>query len=150
MSSLAITRFRAVLLLFCAAGCGGGGHGPELGAVDGVVHLDGKPLPGALIVFVPENGSPSRGFTDEEGRYTLAYSRDHEGAEVGKHTVRISTGQPADEDEDGNPTPAVPEKVPVEYNQQSTLTADVKPGSNEIDFKDLKSGGQIVQPESQE
>ena len=129
-------------------GCGGD-DGPEMGDVTGLVTLDGQPLPKASVRFVPENASPSIGITDDEGRYELQYSSSRNGAIVGMHTVRISTHRNAGEDDDGNRTPAVPEKVPAEYNtgaaENPDMKREVKPDANEINFE-LKSGGQIVQP----
>lgn len=131
-------------------GCGGGGDGPELGDVSGVVRLDGQPLPDATVRFVPESGSPSVAVTDAEGRYELAYSSSKTGATVGQHTVQISTYRSAGEDESGVEMPAVPEKVAAEYNVNAAgnpeMKKEVKPGGNEINF-DLKSGGEIANRE---
>ena len=68
--------------------------------VSGQVLLDGKPVSGARVVFMPratgeshEAGPYSNGETDDEGRFQLesveAKSRD--GAVVGPHRVIIST-----------------------------------------------------------
>ena len=77
--------------------------------------------------------------TDAAGRYELQYTRDLKGAKVGQHTVRISRfelalGEPK-KDEAEKPKP-----LPAKYNIQSTLTREVKSGSNTFDFK-LESGG---------
>jgi hypothetical protein len=127
------TRASALLLVFFA-GCGGASDAPETGGVSGHVTLDGKPLPGAMIVFQPEGGRPSNGRTDDEGYYELTYSRSQSGAMVGKHTVRITTYVEADDEGNG----AVEEKVPAKYNAKSELTKDVAAGDQDIDF-DLKS-----------
>ena len=146
-------RFLAgCLLCFALLLCGcGGDDGPEMGDVTGLVTLDGQPLPKASVRFVPENASPSIGITDDQGRYELQYSSSRDGAIVGMHTVSISTHRNAGEDDDGNRTPAVPEKVAVEYNAKAAENPDmkreVKPGSNDINFE-LKSGGRIIQPKS--
>lgn len=103
---------------------------PELGRVYGTVTLDGKPLVRAEVAFEPKTEDPatnvatSRGLTDEEGYYTLWYVRGVKGAAVGRHKVEIRLA-----DENGR------ERLPVEYNIHSLLTADVKPGSNEIPFE---------------
>lgn len=149
MSLMRIDRARFGLLLsslvVClTVGCGGP-SGPELTSVSGTVRLDGAPLPGADILFIPENGSPSSGATDENGQYYLRYSVSRDGAMLGKHRVRISTYRAAHLDAEGNRVPGSPEKLPPEYNRDSTLTKEVKPGRNTLDF-DLKSGGQVVQP----
>lgn len=122
-------------------GCGGK-KGPELATVYGKVNLAGKPLPKAQVQFVPEQGRPSVGMTDDAGKYELQYTDNENGAMVGKHTVRISTYQAADED---TGTAAVPESVPAIYNVNSQLTKEVKAGKNEIDF-DLEANSPVIQP----
>ncbi|MGH7200536.1 MAG: hypothetical protein ACREJB_08020, partial [Planctomycetaceae bacterium] len=96
-----------------------------------------------------ETGRPSTGTTDEDGHYELGYSLDAEGAMIGKHVVRITTGRPADEDEDGNPTAAVREKVPVEYNRDAAenpeMNVEVTADGHTFDFA-LKSGGEVLPP----
>jgi hypothetical protein len=111
------------------AGCGR--SGPGLAGVTGVVTLNGKPLPGALVEFQPPGGSPSEGITNREGAYRLKFSHGKHGAMIGTHTVRINTDR-GDEDESGEAI--VEEVVPARYNRQSELTAEVKPGNNAIDF----------------
>jgi hypothetical protein len=138
------------VLLVCAvaaAGCGGGaGDRPELVDVEGVVTLDGTPLPEASVVFIPENGPPSYGLTDENGEYSLSHSDDADGAMIGKHKVRIFTFREAEEDEEGNRTERVPERVPEKYNTRTELTAEIGPDSDEPVNFDLKSDGKVVQP----
>ncbi len=131
-----LSSFAAWCLAMAAAvslvGCGGGSDLPELGKVHGVVTLDGEPLSGAQVQFVPESGRPSSGITDENGRYELQYTADHSGAIVGTHTVKINTAV------DGRDDPST-EQMPARYNSESELTEKVEPGSNEINF-DLSSG----------
>lgn len=140
----------ASLTLAVLSGCSGGTDGPELAGVGGYVHLDGQPLPGASVIFTPENGSPSYGTTDENGYYTLSYSINQDGAMIGKHKVQISTHRSEDEDAEGNTISAAPETLPAKHNRETTLTAEVKSGSNTIDFKDLKAEGEVVQPSEEE
>ncbi|MEZ6075819.1 MAG: hypothetical protein R3C56_09125 [Pirellulaceae bacterium] len=55
------------------------------------------------------------------------------------HGVRIYTHEDASSrHEDRGATPAVKEIVPAKYHRNSTLTAQVESGSNDIDF-DLES-----------
>lgn len=136
------SRLIPVLGLFLVTGCGGGpSDQPDIGRVTGTVKMDGAPLPNANVQFQPEKGRPSFGKTDDSGVYELTYSASTKGAKIGKHKVTITT---AGETEDGT---AIPEKVPDTYNSQTTLSAEVKSGSNEINFEDLDSSkGTIVQP----
>jgi hypothetical protein len=106
--------------------------------VTGKITVGGQPLANALVTFTPAEGSPSFARTDAEGKYNLIWSsqrgRSIEGAQIGDHTVTITTFQP------GNPTakpaqPEVPEKVPYKYREESgVLKATVKAGANVIDF----------------
>jgi hypothetical protein len=130
--------------LTALVGCGGESN---IGEVGGTVTLDGNPLPDALVTFSPKSGagSPSAGRTDTSGNYSLSYTRDISGAELGEHIVRITTYQAGDPDAEP-PTASVPEKVPLKYNHKSELTREVKPGTNDIDLE-LKSDGPVIQPD---
>jgi hypothetical protein len=136
------------LALSVVSGCGGGG-GPDLGYVKGVVTLDEKPLPKAQLVFQPlaEEGSPSSATTDENGHYELKYTMSKEGAMVGDHIVRITTGGMQLDENDSEVR--VPEKVPARYNAKAQENPEMKKkveaGSQTIDFK-LTSEGEIIQP----
>ncbi|MEO9594235.1 carboxypeptidase regulatory-like domain-containing protein [Rhodopirellula bahusiensis] len=77
-------------LMAAVSGCGP--SGPETGEVTGVVSMDGDPVPGASITFYPVSGRQSFGKSDQEGRYTLEYSKDMPGAVTGQHRVKIMTG----------------------------------------------------------
>lgn len=129
----------ALSLIICLIGCNDG----NVGQVSGTVHLDGKPLEGALVTFYPQsqNADPmetgtSIGRTDEKGNYELIYNRDVKGAVVGKHLVYIETLQ-----EGSGYGPGRAEELPKRYNSQSELHVEVNPGRNKIDFMDLTSEG---------
>ena len=111
------------------AGCGGPEH-PDVGRVTGVVTLDGQPLDKATVMFQPANGRASVATTDSAGKYSLAYLDGVPGAILGTHKVIIRTEIPG---EDGQP-PIAKEKLPKKYHEQTELTAEVKPGSNKVDF----------------
>lgn len=121
---------RLVLLVAAVtAGCGAG-RSPPLGEVEGRVVLDGEPLAAARVVFQPlPTGRASQGTTDASGRYRLVYLRDLPGAMVGRHEVRITTGDEM-----------VPEeRLPERYHAATVLKADVVRGPNRIDFE-LQAG----------
>jgi hypothetical protein len=46
----------------------------------------------AYVDFVPDQGRPSWGLTDERGHFKLNYDRGHDGAVVGKHKVSARKG----------------------------------------------------------
>jgi hypothetical protein len=131
-----------ILTLVVCAGCGGS---DDLGYVEGTVTLDGDPLPNAVVTFQPiePKGRPSYGRTNDEGWYDVNFTDEAKGAEIAKHSVRISTQDEGDPDADP-PIPRSREKVPVNYNTNSELEANVVAGDNVFDFP-LKSGGEIVE-----
>jgi hypothetical protein len=121
------------------AGCGGSEE--DLAPVSGTVTLDGQPLAGAKVEFGLQTegialgkttGTNAVAMTDANGRYSLQYTLKEKGAPIGKHVVRITT-RSMTVDANGKEV-LVPERLPPKYNVQSELTAEVKPGSNKIDF----------------
>lgn len=120
------------LTVFAALGCGR--NGPELGTVSGIVTLDGKPLPGAVVMFTPALGRVSRGRTDPNGAYELRFAGDVKGAVLGEHRVTISTRW-MDEDRTTGKMTQIPEVLPPKYNSQTTLTQTVVAGHNKCDFQ---------------
>lgn len=120
--------FLALPLLF---GCGGSS---DVGNVHGKVTLDGAPLVGANLEFVPEKGRPSTGTTDAGGAYTLQYSPTETGAKLGKHTVRI-TSRTLKEDPKTGKSEVTPERLPARYHVKSELVREVKSGNNELNFE---------------
>jgi len=77
-----------LLLLTLAVGCGG--DRPPLATASGVVTLDGGPVPGATVSFVPvDGGRAATVITDMEGRYIMNTYGDADGAIVGEHYVAV-------------------------------------------------------------
>lgn len=152
-----VRRFRLPALVALAVGAAGCGSGPTLARVSGVVKVDGKPYPNAVVSFQPIGGKDkpnpgkgSMGVTDADGRYVLLYDNTIEGALVGKHIVRIST-QPGKGTKDdpayatGSPDGVVLPKgakpdfeydaFPMEWNEKSEKTFDVPSGgTDKADF----------------
>jgi hypothetical protein len=134
-----------VLLLSCASR---GSSGPEIASVSGRITMDGKPLPHATVVFIPENGRPAGARTDQDGNYVLNFSEGRRGAIPGANSVRISTVRDAEKDENGKAlVPESKETVPMEYNAASKLTFTVEPKKKNVANFDLKSGGKILSSE---
>ncbi len=127
LRSRVMWMFPVILAMY---GCGGDATRPAIATVTGVVTLDGTPLENATVLFQPENGRPSSGITDKDGRYTLSYAAGVPGAAEGAHTVYIRTLIPG---EDGEP-PVSPEKLPAKYHDESGLRVEVKSGANTHDF----------------
>lgn len=131
---------RPILICLMAAlftavpGCGAESDRPELGVVQGIVSLDGKPLPNAAISFRPiEGGRVSRGQSDQNGRYRLIYlDNPYEvpGAKIGENIVYVSTYL-SEEDSGGPQSELVPKCYRV---KDSVKRVQVNPGNNEIDL----------------
>ena len=124
----------AILVTCSVLWCGGCS---DLANVTGKVTLDGAPLPNALVTFTPAEGRASTGQTDQDGKYELSYTFDRLGAEVGSHTVRITSAASAESE--AGPV----ETLPARYNADTELKAELKSGLNEVDF-DLESGGPVA------
>jgi hypothetical protein len=75
----------APFLLIALAGCGGS----KVVKVTGTLTYKGKPVTNAYLDFVPKEGRPSWGQTDEQGHFTLNYEFDQQGAVRGKHRVSV-------------------------------------------------------------
>jgi len=123
---MAVISVMCSICLLFVFGCGSSNR-PELVPVTGVVTMNGKPLEGARVTFVPENIRGASAETDAAGNYELIYIRDIKGAPPGLHKVFIS--KLVDEQE----------SIPNQYSspEMTTLTAEVTDSGNKIDF-DLK------------
>ena len=127
----------ALLPALAAAGCRRVDL-PPVADVSGLVTLDGEPLAGADVQFVPDasagtEGAPGVGFTDESGRYELTTAKVR-GAIIGRHKVRVEArGEPQSE-WDSLPPLITPER----YSDPETsgLAFDVTAGgANEINLE---------------
>lgn len=81
-------RFCLLALAIFAAGCG---VKSRTSPVTGVVTLDGKPLVGASIHFVPQGaGRDATGETDKDGQFTMSTLQPRDGVVPGTYKVVIS------------------------------------------------------------
>jgi len=102
-----MVRASALTIVACAvaaAGCGGSNVVP----VSGTLTYKGRPVPNAFVHFVPENGRPSLGETDANGKFTLVYDPQTKGAEKGTHRVFVQHNPLADANQPG----AIPGETP--------------------------------------
>ncbi len=122
-----------LLLTLGLAGCGKPA-GPELAKVQGVILLDGQPLPEARVIFQPSgaHASPSIGQTRPDGSFELAFNRRRRGAMLGTHRVRITTTA-ITTDPRGRES-VIPERLPPRYHAHSELTYEVKSGANRFEI----------------
>jgi hypothetical protein len=106
-------------------------------AVSGAVTLDGKPVEGGRITFLRvERGAKANEVAEakiENGQYSIPAAA---GPAFGKNRVEIHWIHKT-----GKPSLVMPgameivELVPKQYNNDSTLSVDVKSGQNTLDFK---------------
>src|SRR5262245_56834534 len=75
----------ALLAVVAASGCGS-----RLVTVTGRLTYKGQPVPSTQVTFAPDGGSrPSKGLTDDQGNFTLRYSRTEAGVSRGPCTVYL-------------------------------------------------------------
>src|SRR5690349_16497067 len=94
------TRLLVLCLPLVLLTCGCGEAPPRLTEVEGTVLLNEKPLPKALVRFVPEANGPgasliATGITDDKGHFRLTCDMKNEpGACVGKNRVVVVDAPP--------------------------------------------------------
>jgi hypothetical protein len=78
----------ALGVLGAGAGCGDS----RLIKVKGVVTLDGKPVAGAIVMFLPEgaSGQPANGLSGPDGGFTLTTRNTDDGALPGDYRVAVT------------------------------------------------------------
>jgi hypothetical protein len=124
----------SLLFVLALTGCGIDDT-PPLGDVTGIITLDGQPLEGVIVLFKPQVGRVATGTTDADGEYELEFAYDVSGCKVGPNTVSLewplgSTNAKA---------------LPTRYTTASELKADVKEGSNKIDFPLVSDPGTVAE-----
>jgi hypothetical protein len=110
--------------------------------VEGVLRVDGKPVPqGLKVVFTPDtkDGEPCVGVTNDKGRYVMYAQPGMKGLPRGRYTVSI----PSPVDAIGGSLILPPEladiTIPDRYRPgRSTLVCDVRWGGTAYDI-DVKS-----------
>ena len=130
------------LLFVSISGCGGGSPpGPERATVKGKVTLDGQPVNGGSITFLPADTTKGRvsGGQIQNGEYSFTGDL---GPTLGEQTVKINwqkpTGKKAKDMDTGNELDETAEVIPNKYHVQSQEKRTIKAGENSFDF-DLKS-----------
>lgn len=139
--------FSIAMLALLMAGCGPSADLPEVVPVSGTVTLDGEPLSGATVVFIPTGstaGRAAQGGTDATGRYELS-SGEQKGAPAGEFKVVVQKWVMPDGSDfkGGEMSPleaGAQEKLPARYSSEEAteLKATVPGGGGTIDF-DLKT-----------
>jgi hypothetical protein len=131
---------RGPCLLLAALLFGGGCAGKKVVRVSGTVRYEGKPVPRLVVHFVPLQGRPSQGVTDEKGHYSLRQDRKQDGAVRGTHKVHFSyrAANPQEEvnlQEGKAALPAGVHAVLSRYGSEETaLTEEVRSDGQVIDI----------------
>jgi hypothetical protein len=95
MNTRTTWQVAALALLLGVSGCSGSG----LVKASGKLTYKGQPVPSTLVTFQPEDGSRrSTGVTDDEGNFTLRFSRTQEGVKRGTHVVSLKYEVSTDEE----------------------------------------------------
>ncbi len=128
-----VIKLCCLLIAFLASGCG---KLPTGNAINGTVTFRGQPLDQGTIEFSPAAGQGTMsGGPIKNGQYLLPAEQ---GLEPGAYTVRIysrDAGEQLQADEaPGEATGAPTQRIPAEYNTETTLKAEVKAGENKFDF----------------
>jgi hypothetical protein len=115
------------LLVLILVGCN---QGPPKGTVKGTVTLDGEPVDGGVITFVPSDGnSQPEAVPITAGEYSVTMP-------LGEKRVEIywapSSAQTIDTATQGREQ--IVQRIPAKYNAQSTLTHTVTKGEARKDF----------------
>lgn len=147
--------FAAVLAnLVLIVGCGS----PDTRAtVSGTITYDGEPVQTGVVAFEPTGETaPPHTASITDGAYELRL-------EPGKYLVRISASDTSKQEQSAKDVAPPPEAegregllpdlseeeysplLPPAWNTQSTLTVDVAPGENTVNFRGEKDGEPTVQ-----
>lgn len=119
--------------VLAVAGCGSGDGGPAKYKVTGTVTFNGQNVSDGQIIFTPtENGmGPEAGFI-KDGKYSVM-------SKGGKQKVSITASREVpgktQSDFKGGTVPLLESYIPEKYNKNTELVAEVKNGSNSVDFK---------------
>ncbi|EAQ79271.1 hypothetical protein [Blastopirellula marina] len=127
-------KWLALVALTGVIGCGANrGDLPDLVDVTGRITVDGKQTPGLRVVFEPEFGRRSVGFTNEAGEFSLQYLTSVDGAVPGKHTVKV-TWEGEGTDAGSSTTSQAVVVIPSRYNIRSELIAIVSQDKHQFEF----------------
>ena len=126
------------LVVMGLSGCGG----PYDASVEGMVTLDGSPVPSGAVAFIPTGGGPpGYALSDQSGRYEVFTGREA-GLPSGEYSVTVVAREEPKEKrtKDGGPPPPGKRLTPAWYGSStaSPLRFTVEPGSNDIQI-DLTS-----------
>ena len=133
MNTRTLWCLAALVLPLAAGGCT-----PQFVKVTGRLTHKGQPVPSTQVKFMPDNGErPSNGLTDDDGNFTLRYSRTQAGASPGPCTVILSY-VPSNEEE----THQIPPKASKELKAVIAKYGD--PKTTPLHYE-LNQDGQFIE-----
>jgi hypothetical protein len=134
VNNLSLSTTKLIILcssvVFFVGGCSSDPEGPPREGVSGTVSLDGQPLEQGSIQFL--SGGTSGGSAIAGGKFSIAREQ---GLSPGSYRVVINSGEGSTVPEGEMPgTTRLTHKelVPKQYNEKSTLTAEVKAGGPNV------------------
>ena len=124
----------ALVLCLAATGC----KGPLVNA-KGRLTYKGKPVPSTYVFFWPDEEGKRRstGLTDDDGNFTLSYSRTEPGVLLGGHTVFLKYNVSVDEE-----LHKIQPKASRELKEVIAKFHD--PKSSKLHYE-IKSNGQFIE-----
>lgn len=137
MGRMRLKLGRAAGLVAIAMMCGCGGAYDA--TVEGVVTLDGSPVPSGSISFVPADGGPSAyARSDTSGHYEV-YTGSEAGLPPGDYEVTVVAREApkVKQSKDGGPPPPGKQLTPPWYASSAStpLNFSVQPGSNDVNLE---------------
>lgn len=120
--------------------------------VNGIVIVDGQPLPGAKVTFIPDKDSPGLGGiaeTGSDGKFVILGAKGESGLQPGRYKVTVSKGvlkNPGGEESVGAIVEEIDlkDELPPMYSSPAqtqlvyTITGDGQPIEIKIDTKKKK------------
>jgi hypothetical protein len=133
-ASLALLGLGLIALVICV-GCGS-----SLATIEGTVTFDGKSIEEGVIVFEPTDGTGAvAGGNIQNGKYRLGPdSKLAPGSKIVRITAMRATGKKI---KAGPPAPddamvdEIQQYIPANYNEKSTLTAQIVAGDGTQNFE---------------
>lgn len=134
------------LFLVMGTGCSSGtAKTPKLVTVTGKILLDGAPLQGANVIFIPKDntkGTGGSGVTDAEGKYEARHPSNKAGIEPGTYSVLFSKlampdGSPIPEGKnaaDVGATESLPQQLSNPHPEYITNVVTVTETGGAFDF----------------
>ena len=128
----------ALVVIFVSSLAAAGCRRSDMAPVSGRVTFEGRPVPKAIVRFVPESRPMAAAGTDDDGRYRLTTRRPMDGAYIGRHKVIVTAWMPGAGDTSG--VAAEPERpdIPKVFRNAVTSPLNVEvtaEGPNQFDFE---------------